>query len=66
MPSSRRDGVERRLLPAMSGIFGHGHAAGLGQALFEYGRELPYCQPCHEQSMVSNVVTSPMLGTNRR
>ena len=26
--------------------------AGLGQALFEYGQDLTYHQPCNEQSMV--------------
>ena len=49
---SERDGVRRRLIPGMFGIFGHGNVAGLGQALFEYGRDLPYYQPCNEQSMV--------------
>ncbi|MBM3265306.1 MAG: 3D-(3,5/4)-trihydroxycyclohexane-1,2-dione acylhydrolase (decyclizing), partial [candidate division Zixibacteria bacterium] len=49
---SERDGVEHRLIPAMFGIFGHGNVAGLGQALFEYGVDLPYYQPCNEQSMV--------------
>ena len=49
---SERDGNERRLIPAMFGIFGHGNVAGLGQALYEYGQDLPYYQPCNEQSMV--------------
>ncbi len=49
---SRRDGRSRRLIPAMFGIFGHGNVAGLGQALYEYGADLPYYQPCNEQSMV--------------
>lgn len=49
---SERDGVRRRLIPGIFGIFGHGNVAGLGQALEEYGRELPYYQPCNEQSMV--------------
>ncbi|MGC1684091.1 MAG: 3D-(3,5/4)-trihydroxycyclohexane-1,2-dione acylhydrolase (decyclizing) [Candidatus Acidiferrales bacterium] len=49
---SERDGQEQRLIPAMFGIFGHGNVAGLGQALYEYGRDLPYYQPCNEQSMV--------------
>ena len=39
---SERDGKSRRLIPAVFGIFGHGNVAGLGQALFEYGGELPY------------------------
>ena len=49
---SERDGVERRFIPAIFGIFGHGNVAGLGQALYEYGQDLPYHQPCNEQSMV--------------
>ena len=47
-----RDSKERRFIPAIFGIFGHGNVAGLGQALFEYGQDLPYHQPCNEQSMV--------------
>lgn len=49
---SERDGNERRLIPAIFGIFGHGNVAGLGQALYEYGQDLPYYQTCNEQSMV--------------
>src|SRR5438105_14440636 len=49
---SRRDGEQQRLIPAMFGIFGHGNVAGLGQALYEHGTELPYYQPCNEQAMV--------------
>ena len=49
---SERDGKTRRLIPSIFGIFGHGNVAGLGQALCEYGQELPYRQPRNEQSMV--------------
>jgi 3D-(3,5/4)-trihydroxycyclohexane-1,2-dione acylhydrolase (decyclizing) len=49
---SERDGRERRLIPGMFGIFGHGNVAGLGQALYAYGQDLPYFQPRNEQSMV--------------
>ena len=49
---SERDGKIRRLIPSIFGIFGHGNVAGLGQALCEYGQELPYRQPRNEQSMV--------------
>jgi 3D-(3,5/4)-trihydroxycyclohexane-1,2-dione acylhydrolase (decyclizing) len=49
---SERDGRERRLIPGIFGIFGHGNVAGLGQALYEYGQDLPYFQPRNEQSMV--------------
>jgi 3D-(3,5/4)-trihydroxycyclohexane-1,2-dione acylhydrolase (decyclizing) len=49
---SERDGQERRLIPAIFGIFGHGNVAGLGQALQECGEELPFFRPFNEQSMV--------------
>ena len=49
---SERDGRTRRLIPSIFGIFGHGNVAGLGQALYEYGKDLPYRQPRNEQSMV--------------
>jgi 3D-(3,5/4)-trihydroxycyclohexane-1,2-dione acylhydrolase (decyclizing) len=49
---SERDGQKRRLIPAIFGIFGHGNVCGLGQALQECGEDLPYYQPCNEQSMV--------------
>jgi len=53
---SERDGERRRLIPGMFGIFGHGNVAGLGQALYEYGRDLTYYQPCNEQSMVHTAI----------
>src|SRR4051812_44920016 len=49
---SERDGKVRRLIPGVFGIFGHGNVAGLGQALYEYGGELPYYHTWNEQSMV--------------
>ena len=49
---SERDGNRRRMVTAMFGIFGHGNVAGMGQALEECGADLPYYQPCNEQSMV--------------
>jgi len=53
---SERDGKARRLIPAMFGIFGHGNVCGMGQALEECGQELPYYQPCNEQSMVHTAI----------
>jgi 3D-(3,5/4)-trihydroxycyclohexane-1,2-dione acylhydrolase (decyclizing) len=53
---SERDGRHQRLIPVLFGIFGHGNVAGLGQALNKYGRELPYYQPCNEQSMVHTAI----------
>ena len=49
---SQHDGNERRLVQGIFGIYGHGNVAGLGQALYEYGSDLPYYQPRNEQSMV--------------
>jgi len=49
---SERDGETRRMVPGMFGIFGHGNVAGLGQALEEYGHDLPYYQCRNEQAMV--------------
>ena len=41
---SELDGKSQRLIPAAFGIYGHGQVAGLGQALFEYGGDLPFYQ----------------------
>lgn len=49
---SERDGVERRFIQGIWGIFGHGNVSGISQALVEYGQDLPYYQPTNEQSMV--------------
>ena len=61
---SERDDQQRRLIPGMFGIFGHGNVAGLGQALAEYGTDLPYYQPHNEQSMVHTA--SGFAKANRR
>jgi 3D-(3,5/4)-trihydroxycyclohexane-1,2-dione acylhydrolase (decyclizing) len=53
---SERDGKTQRLIPAALGIFGHGNASGLGQAVYEYGRDLKFYQPCNEQSMVHTAI----------
>jgi 3D-(3,5/4)-trihydroxycyclohexane-1,2-dione acylhydrolase (decyclizing) len=49
---SERDGQRQRLIPAIWGIFGHGNALGLGQAILQEGTELPLYQPKNEQAMV--------------
>jgi len=49
---SEFDRQQVRLIRGVFGIFGHGNVSGLGQALYEYGHDLPYYQPCNEQSMV--------------
>lgn len=49
---SERDGVRRRVIPGVFGIFGHGNVFGLGQALEEVGVDLPYYQGKNEQAMV--------------
>src|SRR5215212_11195334 len=53
---SERDGRTRRLVSALFGIFGHGNVCGMGQALEECGRDLPYYQPCNEQAMVHTAI----------
>lgn len=51
-----RDGVERRAIAGVWGIFGHGNVAGLGQALVQAQRTgeaaLPYRLARNEQAMV--------------
>ncbi len=53
---SERDGVGHRLIEGVTGIFGHGNVAGIGQALLEAELEdpaiLPYHQSRNEQAMV--------------
>jgi 3D-(3,5/4)-trihydroxycyclohexane-1,2-dione acylhydrolase (decyclizing) len=61
---SERDEKERRLIPAVFGIFGHGNVAGLGQALDEYGQALPYYQSRNEQAMV-HIASGFAKATNR-
>ncbi|MFI7414750.1 3D-(3,5/4)-trihydroxycyclohexane-1,2-dione acylhydrolase (decyclizing) [Streptomyces sp. NPDC049627] len=53
---TERDGVRQRLIGATWGIFGHGNVAGIGQALVEYGDEMPYHQGRNEQAMVHAAV----------
>jgi 3D-(3,5/4)-trihydroxycyclohexane-1,2-dione acylhydrolase (decyclizing) len=53
---SERDGRVRRAIPAMFGIFGHGNVLGLGQALRQEGRDLPFHQPKNEQAMVHTAI----------
>jgi 3D-(3,5/4)-trihydroxycyclohexane-1,2-dione acylhydrolase (decyclizing) len=53
---SERDGVTQRAVPAMFGIFGHGNALGLGQALAQEGASLPFHQPKNEQAMVHTAI----------
>ncbi|MGA8355422.1 MAG: 3D-(3,5/4)-trihydroxycyclohexane-1,2-dione acylhydrolase (decyclizing) [Solirubrobacteraceae bacterium] len=49
---SERDGVRRRVIPAMCGIFGHGNVCGIGQALEQDDGAMPYYQAKNEQAMV--------------
>jgi 3D-(3,5/4)-trihydroxycyclohexane-1,2-dione acylhydrolase (decyclizing) len=53
---TRRDGVEQRGIPGAFGIFGHGNLCGLGQALQQEGKELPFYQPKNEQSAVHSAI----------
>jgi 3D-(3,5/4)-trihydroxycyclohexane-1,2-dione acylhydrolase (decyclizing) len=49
---SERDGVRRRAVPAVCGIFGHGNVCALSAALAEREGDLRFIQPKHEQAMV--------------
>jgi 3D-(3,5/4)-trihydroxycyclohexane-1,2-dione acylhydrolase (decyclizing) len=49
---SERDGVVRRAVPAIFGIYGHGNVLGVGQAIQQEGADLPFYQPKNEQAMV--------------
>ena len=49
---SQQDEEINRLIQGVFGIFGHGNVSGLAQGLYEYGKDLPYYQPCNEQSQV--------------
>jgi 3D-(3,5/4)-trihydroxycyclohexane-1,2-dione acylhydrolase (decyclizing) len=53
---SERDGVRRRVIPAMFGIFGHGNVCGVGQALEQEHELMPYYQPKNEQAMVHTAI----------
>ena len=49
---SERDGVERRFVPGVFGIFGHGNVAGIGQGLHQAGDRLRFYLARNEQAMV--------------
>jgi 3D-(3,5/4)-trihydroxycyclohexane-1,2-dione acylhydrolase (decyclizing) len=53
---SERDGQRRRVIPAMWGIFGHGNAVGIGQALAERPDLMRLIQAKNEQSMVHSAI----------
>ncbi|MCX5533439.1 3D-(3,5/4)-trihydroxycyclohexane-1,2-dione acylhydrolase (decyclizing) [Streptomyces sp. NBC_00006] len=53
---TERDGARQRLIGATWGIFGHGNVAGLGQALLQYGDDMPFHQGRNEQAMVHAAV----------
>ncbi|MFJ8852935.1 3D-(3,5/4)-trihydroxycyclohexane-1,2-dione acylhydrolase (decyclizing) [Streptomyces sp. NPDC102437] len=53
---TERDGRRQRLISATWGIFGHGNVAGIGQALVESSRAMPYLQGRNEQAMVHAAV----------
>ena len=53
---SERDGVRRRVIPAMFAIFGHGNVCGVGQALEQESALMPFYQPKNEQAMVHTAI----------
>lgn len=57
---SERDGVRRRLVPGIFGIFGHGNVAGVGQALLQAQVEAERAGGGH--SVTERPVTDPAAG----
>ena len=53
---SELDGMRRRLVAGSIGLFGHGNVVGIGQALEEYGDDLPFFQCKNEQSGVHQAI----------
>ncbi|MGI8405024.1 MAG: thiamine pyrophosphate-binding protein, partial [Thermomicrobiales bacterium] len=53
---TERDRQHQRLFKGMYGIFGHGNVTGIGQALEEVGKDLPYYRAQNEQAMVHTAV----------
>jgi 3D-(3,5/4)-trihydroxycyclohexane-1,2-dione acylhydrolase (decyclizing) len=53
---SERDGVRRRAVPAVCGIFGHGNVCALSAALAESRDDFRFIQPKHEQAMVHTAI----------
>jgi 3D-(3,5/4)-trihydroxycyclohexane-1,2-dione acylhydrolase (decyclizing) len=51
-----RDGKENPFFAGVWGIFGHGNVAGIGQALQQYQKEIPYYQSRNEQAQVHAAV----------
>jgi 3D-(3,5/4)-trihydroxycyclohexane-1,2-dione acylhydrolase (decyclizing) len=51
-----RDGKENPFFAGVWGIFGHGNVAGIGQALHQYQKEMPYYQSRNEQAQVHTAV----------
>ena len=49
---SEFDGTTERLIGGLWGIWGHGNVAGIGQAMEEFGHDLPFHQAKNEQAMV--------------
>ncbi len=49
---SERDAVERRFVPGVFGIFGHGNVAGIGQGLQQAGDRMRFYLARNEQAMV--------------
>jgi 3D-(3,5/4)-trihydroxycyclohexane-1,2-dione acylhydrolase (decyclizing) len=53
---SERDGIRRRAVPAVCGIFGHGNVCALSAALAEAPDAFRFVQPKHEQAMVHTAI----------
>ncbi len=60
------DGVKQRLCGGGFGIFGHGNVICLGEALYEYRKELPLWRGQNEQSMALAAVAYAKQKLRRR
>ena len=61
-----RDGVERPFFGGVTGIFGHGNVAGVGQALQQYADRLRYYQSRNEQAQVHTAAAYARMSNRLR
>jgi len=50
------DGVEKKFVKGVMGIFGHGNVVGLGQALEQYKQKITFYQGKNEQEIVHTAI----------
>ncbi|MBW0002366.1 MAG: 3D-(3,5/4)-trihydroxycyclohexane-1,2-dione acylhydrolase (decyclizing) [Hyphomicrobiales bacterium] len=60
------DGVELPLFAGVWAIFGHGNVAGMGEALYRFGEELPTFRAHNEQAMAHAAIAFAKASFRRR